>query len=799
MKYLVIIFVCISSAAHAQFINNTGIVITNSANLTTNGDWQNSGVIRNTGKITTSDNWQNAGTMAANSWGGFVLQYTDDKNFSAGTNSASLGFIQKEGAGQAFISGRVLVNDSLKILSGIIRMNSAADTLATASTFVNIANGSYVDGPMAHFGAGTFWLPVGRSGQSMPIKFYNSTSSRVGVVVEAAPAGYSAGDAVQSITAFPFAWRTVKALASDTASYVEVMVPNGLVTGISNPVVVKKVAGQNQFEGMGSRLVSSDANNTNVRSYSAGLKGLFSIANGYPGNLLGDSTELVALYNSTSGSAWTNRTNWRVSSVRNWFGITEKGGRVTRIELPNNNVSGAVPNSITNMNALKVLNMATNKVTTVPNFTTIPAITSLDVSGNSLDFGSLESNASLIGINYVNQAPVKPPLNIEIPVNTNYQLNIPVAGSSNVYKWKLNGQVIASSTTDTHNIVSIKRATMGDYVLEITNPLVPGLVLTSSNQRVLATADISGTLFTAASTPASAGKMRLLKVTPTGSYDTIRLQNLNANGTYLFDNVVLDDYLVNGFADTLVYKKAIPTYYINTIFWEEADTLVLEDNVVALDIYSEFKPEPPSAGQGELTGTFYETVPDGRVNKKARVKAAAVTVRRLQGSGKGTAEIWKLVAYLFTDEEGEFTFEKLDAQEYRFNIQLPGYPMDTSTFIQIPIGNTLFDRHVGVEAEVISGKIAVRKLVITGWEEEVHSFSAYPNPTVEYLFIQGKGNNKNIQFQLTDSSGKGIETPIRWDELSMRWELNIQNLQRGVYFLQVHKNGKTETAKIMIE
>src|SRR5688572_16424137 len=174
MKYVIIILVCFCSQAQAQFINNNGIVITNSADLYTNGDWQNSGVIRNTGKITTSDTWQNTGTLAPNSWGGFVLQYTDDKSFSVGTNSATLGYIQKEGAGQAIITGKVLVTDSLKILSGIIRMNSAADTLSTSTSFVTVSNGSYVDGPMAHVGAGTFLLPVGSSGQSLPIKFYNS-------------------------------------------------------------------------------------------------------------------------------------------------------------------------------------------------------------------------------------------------------------------------------------------------------------------------------------------------------------------------------------------------------------------------------------------------------------------------------------------------------------------------------------------------------------------------------------------------------------------------------------------------
>ncbi|HEY3430377.1 MAG TPA: leucine-rich repeat domain-containing protein, partial [Cyclobacteriaceae bacterium] len=540
MKYLAIILVCISPWVQAQFVNNTGIVMTNSADLYTNGDWQNSGVIRNNGKITTSESWQNAGTMDVNSWGGFVLQYGEDKMFSAGTNSVRMGFIQKEGMAQAVITGKVTVIDSLKILSGTIRMNSAADTLGFSSAWVYAANGSYVDGPMARFGAGTFSFPLGRLGQSLPIKFYNSTSSRVGVVVEAAPGGFDVGEAVESLTSFPYAWRTVKTLAADTASYVEVKVSDPLVAGVPNPIIAKKVAGLNQFEGMGSRLISSDGTNTTVRSYSRGLQGLFTIANGYAGNMLGDSTELVALYNATAGANWTNKTNWRATPVANWFGVTEKGGRVTRVIMPNNNITGSVPSTIVNMNALKVMNVASNIITDIPDFTALPALTTLDVSGNNLDFGSLESNASLIGVNYVNQAPVNAPLNVEVPVNTNYQISIPVEGTNNAYRWKFKGQEIPGAITDTYTIVGIKKATMGDYVMEITNPLVPGLVLTSSNQRVLATADIAGTMFVNPTTPASAGTMRLLKVTTTGSYDTIRVQSLNGGGAYLFDNIVLD-------------------------------------------------------------------------------------------------------------------------------------------------------------------------------------------------------------------------------------------------------------------
>jgi hypothetical protein len=800
---IIITFVCISSWVNAQFITNTGIIITNSANLATNGDWQNSGAIRNNGIIATTDSWTNTGTLDNNSTGGFILQYATSKSFSAGSNSARIGFIQKEGIGDAAVTGRLRIMDSLKILSGIIKMNTTADTLGISSnTLVSVSNGSFVDGPMARFGAGTFLFPLGSSGQYLPLKFYNSTAARVGAVIKSLPAGFAAGEAVQSLPAFPYAWQTVKTLTSDTASYVEIQMPNALASGITNPIVVRKVGGVNQLEGMGSRLVTSDSLSTAVRSYSKGLQGLFSIGNGFTGNLLGDSTELVALYNSTAGNSWTNRTNWRANTVGTWFGITEKGGRVTSVNMPNNNINGTVPPTIVNMSALKVLNIASNDVTSIPDFTVLPALTTLDVSGNNLDFGSLESNASLIGVNYVNQDSVADPLYIEIPVNTNFQLDIPVNGTSNEYQWKLNGVEIPGATSDTYDITSINRATMGDYVLEITNLLVPGLILTSSNQRVLATADIAGTLYENNDQAVTDGTMRLLKVTSTGSYDTTQVQAVSNNGAYLFDNVVLDDYLVNGFADTSVvaYNKALPTYFEKTIFWEEADTLVLEDNITGLDISSEFKPDPPTTGQGEITGAFFETTPDeGRIKARTRVSKAAVTVRRAEGSGRGKAEILTLIAHTFTDENGEFTFTKLDEAEYRLNIQLPGYPMDTNSYVTIPIVDNLFDRQVGVEAEVIEGKIEVRKLVITGWYEERHLFTAYPNPTVDFLFIKGKEHDRNLKFMLTDATGKLVEVPSDWDDMGQQWKLNIHGLQKGIYFLQVNKNGKTETAQIVIQ
>jgi hypothetical protein len=805
MKKLLFFFICLSSLAKAQFIvNSNGIDITNSAVLLTNGDWQNNGSFRNDGVIYTTQSWVNTGTMNNVSTGGFVLNYSENASFSAGSNSARIGFILKQGNGIAVVAGSVLVKDSLKISAGTIRVNSNTDSLAfTGNTLMNVAAGSYVEGPMARVGVGTFTFPVGLEGNYLPITFYNSTSARVGVTVDYAPAGYTAGEVVSSLIDFPYVWRTTKALAADTARYIEVQAPDYLL-GFDNIIVARK-AGENQYEGMGSRLISSDGTNTTVRSYSRALRGMFTLAIGYNGNMVTDSTELVNLFTATNGNNWSSRTNWRVGEVPAWFGVTEKGGRVTGINLPNNNVVGEVPETITNMAALKAVNLSSNGVTSIPDLTVMPAITAVDVSSNNLDFASLESNASLIGsVIYENQAPVSLSNYNEIPVNSDTTLVIPVGGNTNQYQWKFKGEPISGANSDTYTVTSINRSKMGDYVLEITNPQVPGLVLTSGIHSIAATATISGTLFANSTTPAQSGKMRLLRVTAVGAYDTLQVKDVSPTvpvGKYSFTDVVLDDYLVNGFPDTLItaYKKAIPTWYTQSIYWEEADILELEDNVADLDIVAQTKPEPPTAGQGIITGTFYEnTAEGGRVSARARVASAAVSVRRVERAGRGKEEILTLVAYLFTDDNGEFSFSRLDAGEYRINLQYPGYPMDEESYITIPIVDNLFERQVGVEAEVIDGKIFVRKLIITGWEEESPSMTAYPNPTVEYLYITGK-SNVAVRFKMTDSNGRAMGVQARWDAGMKQWELDVRTLTPGVYILDVMQQGKVEKLRIIVQ
>ena len=78
-----------------------------------------------------------------------------------------------------------------------------------------------------------------------------------------------------------------------------------------------------------------------------------------------DRAALVALYDTTGGANWTNRTNWRGNSpIGEWYGVTTNDdGRVTELRLHQNNLSGQIPAALGNLSNLEVLLLLDNGLT----------------------------------------------------------------------------------------------------------------------------------------------------------------------------------------------------------------------------------------------------------------------------------------------------------------------------------------------------------------------------------------------------------------------------------------------------
>ena len=78
-----------------------------------------------------------------------------------------------------------------------------------------------------------------------------------------------------------------------------------------------------------------------------------------------DRETLVALYNATDGTNWTNDTNWLSDRpISEWYGVTtDDDGRVTRLNLTSNQLKGQIPSSLDELESLKWLSLGNNQLT----------------------------------------------------------------------------------------------------------------------------------------------------------------------------------------------------------------------------------------------------------------------------------------------------------------------------------------------------------------------------------------------------------------------------------------------------
>ncbi len=801
----IVAFAClVFGNLQAQFIVNNGISLTNTTTLVTNGDWVNTADsnLKNDGIISTSETFTNSGTLDPTSTGGFVLTFTTDKSFTPG--GTSFGFLTKAGVGNATIIGQFTVRDSLSLQGGLITPSTPSDVVTVAETgTVSSVPGSFVDGGnLVRNGTGDLFFPVGKDGIELPITFLNVRGTNPSITVEVidAPVGYTAGAGIDALIAFPYAWSTTKSNVADTANYVEVQYPNTLPTA-ANGIVIRKTGATN-YEGMGARVYSNTAGTVRIRSYSRGLQGLFSVASGFAGNLETDSLALVDFYNATGATAWTKRNNWLTGTIGTWQGVTETGGAITALTLDAANINGVMNAEVADILSLQSVNVAGNNLTSIPDFSALP-LTSLNVSGNKLDFASLESNATLGAsiINYSNQQPIDLQLadSVLVDAGTDYTLVTNVGGTQNNYDYVRNNVSVSTGTQGSYVIPAINRDNMGTYQVIITNPLVPNLTLTTLPVPILGVADISGRMLISASTPAQEGTMDLFRITSSGAYDITKNITINNDGTYLFEKVVLDNYLVLCNPSTTLYPLAIPTYYANTIFWEEATAVAVQADISALDITAQFVASNIPVGAGSLSGFLEEDDGTGRTEKTKRVGGAGVTARKIESTGRGQETIYTVVAYVETNEEGEFSIPELANGNYRLNIQYPGYPMDETSFLEFTISATNpLAKDVQVAAAVVNNKITVREVVITGiFETADYQVNVYPNPAVESITVNFAGESTTRELILLDAMGKALKTQAATE---VEDTMHLSELPSGTYLLQVKdKNAVKKIVRVVIE
>jgi len=260
------------------------------------------------------------------------------------------------------------------------------------------------------------------------------------------------------------------------------------------------------------------------------------LGNGVDSVVEQDSLALVALFNSTNGPNWKNKTNWLQGPVSSWFGVIIFNNAVTAVKLDSNNLAGPLPaqignltqltsldlggnqltgaipgtignlrnlaylnlsgnqlfgdmpNQMTNLNTLRELYLHDNRLVNLPNVTTIAALDTLFIHGNLFTFEDIEPNLAtrIDSILYAPQDSVGSPNDTTLSGGAKLTLRVNVGGNNNQYQWLKDGAPIAGANSNTFTILVATSNDVGAYVCRITNTVATQLTLFSRPQRISA-------------------------------------------------------------------------------------------------------------------------------------------------------------------------------------------------------------------------------------------------------------------------------------------------------------------------
>jgi hypothetical protein len=523
-----------------------------------------------------------------------------------------------------------------------------------------------------------------------------------------------------------------------------------------------------------------------------------------------DIKALQAIYDATGGANWAEVSDWNTMTTTNIgtfgpeVGLSSNGDRVTTLNLQAKGLVGDIPNAINDIAGLTSVILSENGLTGLPSMTRLSNLERLTVSDNYLDFGDLEPNVGIPNITYVPQAVITDVQADTVRRGTDYLIDFVTGGTQNNYSWTLTNDVFKGTEVlkedgtpvneKRYLIADINYENMGAYTVTVTNDLVPNLTLQSEPIGIYASAEMEfivlGTVGNNVNQPLQVGVTQPLRIiAPDFPFDSVARQDIRS-GKVFYEDLVLGNYLV-GF--TGQPQNFLPTYYKNTFLWEEADTLLLRDDF-SDTVFMQLKPVPlrPGDGEGRIFGSVEADLPDnpgGRILERRKVKKAGCSVRRFKAGGRGESSqdgTYELVAYVETNDNGEFIFDFLPPGTYRFNIEYPGIPMDPDSFIEIEIGGDGFDaNNFRLDAFVAEGGIAVERVsALAIYSQYFWGLDVYPIPANEYVTIRyDRLLADEVEVKMVDMRGETVLTqPIQrgWNE---SYQLDVSQLAEGAYLL----------------
>ena len=255
-------------------------------------------------------------------------------------------------------------------------------------------------------------------------------------------------------------------------------------------------------------------------------------------------------------------------------------------------------------------------------------------------------------------------------------------------------------------------------------------------------------------------------------------------GDFQFSNIESGSYILKVTPDATVYPGALPKYFNEAYLWANATILSLpcSDFTFGLSL------APITNGSSSLSGVVHSTTSTLKVTQDFEDFQPAVGV-----------DIWlfnnatdQVIAHTTSNSSGVYTFQNIEAGNYRILVDLPGLAMAEMHTITIDENQNLnnLDYLVGKNKIVKYGEsISINNL-------QNKTLVVFPNPFEHSIQIKGLKNG-NCTISICDLSGRMLFTTNLKPSENQTLSIPTEALQKGIYLLTTEQNGERNQIKIV--
>lgn len=246
---------------------------------------------------------------------------------------------------------------------------------------------------------------------------------------------------------------------------------------------------------------------------------------------------------------------------------------------------------------------------------------------------------------------------------------------------------------------------------------------------------------------------------------------LNSNGTFEFTGLPYGEYTVLVIPDIRLYKKYLPTFYINKLRYKRADFVTLNEDLKDLTVKLRSYKRPN--GNGKIYGNiFFEST-----TLKDSVIAANGTNKMSVQTDAKIADNLSVVLYNMNDEPIDWTVTDTYGNYTFENIAFDSYKIVSETAAASGETNVTISNENGIVNADLMLKNSEFQTDIRDYQITVPEI--YPNPVSDYLTIT-----------LAESQKVGIYNTMGQEVLNKQLNegsnsLNMTSMEKGVYFITI--------------